>query len=108
MSLGEALLAKGLKQTGGSGLLQLALSTALNRDVVIGTLMMACYFGLYMWALRLAPFSFVLPITALSYPLGGIFAKSLLHEEVGGLKWTGYIVILAGVVLTSIGEATGH
>ena len=71
VSLGEALLSKGMKLTNmpsASGLMQAR--AVLNRYVVCGTMLMAAYFGLYMLALRWADLSFVLPeSTPQVYPL---------------------------------------
>lgn len=107
VSVGETLLTKGMKQTGDGVWWRVGLSAITNRYVTIGTLLMAIYFGLYMMALKLAPLSFVLPLTAVSFLLGGLLAKFYLHEEVGPLKWLGYLVIMVGVVLVGLGEAGG-
>src|SRR5579862_4431811 len=82
VSVGETLLTKGMKQTGDGTWQQQAMAAFSNRYVIIGTLLMAVYFGLYMTALKLAPFSFVLPLTALSFLLGGVLAQFYLHEDV--------------------------
>jgi drug/metabolite transporter (DMT)-like permease len=105
VSVGETLLTKGMKQTGDGAWWRVALSAVTNRYVLVGTLLMAVYFGMYMTALKLAPLSFVLPLTAVSFLLGGLLAKFYLHEEVGPLKWLGYLVIMAGVILVGVGEA---
>lgn len=107
VSFGETLLSKGMKQIGDGSFLQQISAILHNPWVLLGTSLMAAYFLLYMWALKLAPFSFVLPITALSYPLGGFLATHLLRENVGPLKWLGYVAITLGVVLVGIGEANG-
>lgn len=107
VSLGETLLTKGMKQTGSGGLWQVALAAVTNRYVVTGTLLMTVYFGMYMAALKMAPLSFVLPLTAFSFILGGLLAKYYLHEDVSPMKWLGYIVIMLGVTLVGIGEASG-
>jgi drug/metabolite transporter (DMT)-like permease len=105
VSVGETLLTKGMKETGDGSWQRQALSAITNRYVGIGTLLMAVYFGLYMTALKLAPLSFVLPLTALSFLIGGVLAKVYLHEDINPTKWLGYLVIMAGVVIVGIGEA---
>ena len=108
VSVGETLLTKGMKQTGAGGLWQVALAAITNRYVVIGTLLMTVYFGMYMAALKMAPLSFVLPLTAFSFIIGGLLAKFYLHEDVSPMKWAGYVVIMLGVMLVGIGEASGR
>jgi uncharacterized membrane protein len=107
VSVGETLLTKGMKQTGDGAWWRVGLAALNNGYVIVGTLLMAVYFGMYMTALKLAPFSFVLPLTAVSFLLGGLLAKFYLHEQVGTLKWIGYLVIMVGVVLVGLGEAGG-
>jgi drug/metabolite transporter (DMT)-like permease len=105
VSLGETLLSKGMKETTGTSATQEALSIITNRYVIVGTILMALYFGCYMAALKLAPFSFVLPLTALSFITGGALAQFYLHENVTPLKWAGYLVITLGVVVVGLAEA---
>ena len=107
VSLGEALLSRGMKASGhtGSGWWAQALSV-LNVHVICGTLLMMTYFGLYMLALKWADFSFVLPLTAVSYLLGALLAKFYLHETISLTRWIGTLVIVAGVVIVVLGEAS--
>jgi len=105
VSVGETLLTKGMKQTGDGTWQRQALAAFTNGYVLVGMLLMAVYFGLYMTALKMAPLSFVLPLTALSFLIGGALARFYLHEDVNATKWLGYLVIMAGVVIVGIGEA---
>ncbi len=108
VSLGEALLSKGMKLTNmpsASGLMQAR--AVLNRYVVCGTILMTAYFGLYMLALRWADLSFVLPLTAISYLLGALLAKFYLGEHVSPTRWIGVLVITLGVVVVGFGERGG-
>lgn len=108
VSIGETLLTKGMKQTGDGSFQQQFLAAITNRWVVMGTVLMTLYFGLYMAALKLAPLSFVLPITALSFLIGGALAQWVLHEDVNLTKWIGYFIIMTGVVVVAYGEAGSH
>jgi drug/metabolite transporter (DMT)-like permease len=107
VSVGETLLTKGMKQTGNGPWWQILLAAVTNRYVVAGMLLMSVYFCLYMTVLKLAPLSFVLPLTAVSFLIGGVLAKFYLHEEVGPMKWFGYLIIMSGVVLVGLSEAGG-
>ncbi|MCW3099879.1 MAG: putative rane protein [Chthonomonadaceae bacterium] len=106
VSLGEALLSKGMKLTNvpsASGWAQ----TVLNRYVICGTVLMTAYFGLYMLALRWADLSFVLPLTAVSYLLGALLAKFYLGEHVSPTRWAGVLIITFGVIVVGLGERGG-
>ena len=108
VSLGEALLAKGMKETNAADPGLWAQTRALfNWPVVCGTLLMASYFGLYMLALKSADLSFVLPLTAISYLLGAALARFYLHENVTPTRWIGALIITAGVVVIGLGESGG-
>jgi drug/metabolite transporter (DMT)-like permease len=108
VSLGEALLSKGMKLTNvptASGWMQV--QTVLNRYVICGTALMTAYFGLYMLALRWADLSFVLPLTAVSYLLGALLAKFYLGEQVSPTRWAGILIITLGVIVVGFGERGG-
>jgi drug/metabolite transporter (DMT)-like permease len=107
VSFGEALLAKGMKQSNSlhGDLRAQVLGILGNFHIWGGTLLMAIYFGLYMLALRWADLSFVLPLTALSYLLGALLARFYLHETVTPTRWLGAVVIVIGVVIVGLGES---
>jgi uncharacterized membrane protein len=106
VSVGETLLAKGMKLsssvTGGMGA---QIWGAMNRYTIVGTALMALFFGLYSLSLRRADLSFVLPITALSYLLGALLSKFYLGETVTPTRWLGVLIITVGVVVVGFGEA---
>ena len=109
VSLGETLLAKGMKETNTVGPGTWAqIRAVLNLFVVVGTLLMMAYFGLYMLALKWADLSFVLPLTAISYLLGATLARFYLHEHVTPTRWIGAIIITLGVIIVGFGESGGH
>jgi drug/metabolite transporter (DMT)-like permease len=76
-----------------------------NSHVLVGTVLMVAYFGLYMLALRWADLSFVLPLTALSYLLGATLARYYLGESVTPARWVGALVITVGVVIVGLGDS---
>ena len=110
VSLGEAMLARGMKQTNEitGGIAGQIRGVVTNGHVVGGTLLMMLYFGMYMLALRWADFSFVLPLSALSYLLGALLAKYYLGETVTPVRWLGAMVITLGVVIVGLGSDTGN
>ena len=46
-----------------------------------------------------ADLSFVLPVTAISYPLIAIAGRFLLNDHISAMRWTGIAVITLGVIL---------
>jgi drug/metabolite transporter (DMT)-like permease len=107
VSVGEALLSKGMKQSNAvtGGFWALARGILGNGHVVVGTLLMTTYFGLYMLALRWADLSFVLPLTALSYLFGALLAKLYLGETVTPVRWAGALIITVGVIIVGLGDS---
>ncbi len=106
VSVGEAMLSKGMRQTTAlvGGLWDQVRGTITNPQVLAGVSLMALYFVLYALALKEADFSFVLPLTALSYLLGAILAKYYLGEAVTLTRWIGTFVITLGVAIVGFGE----
>jgi drug/metabolite transporter (DMT)-like permease len=48
--------------------------------------------------------SFVIPATALSYVTGALAARLLLGERLTPLRWTGILLVAAGVALITLGR----
>ncbi len=106
VAIGETLLSAGMKRVNaahpsGAGILLAAVS---DWRVLLGTALMALYFGLYSLALSWADISFVLPFTALSYVLVAAFARFFLHEHVTPTRWVGALIIVLGVIVVGLGE----
>jgi uncharacterized membrane protein len=70
-----------------------------------GIALLVVHVGLYMAALSAADLSFVLPLTAASYPLAAILSKFYLHEQVNLTRWVGTLIITVGVAIVAVGEA---
>jgi len=47
--------------------------------------------------------SFVIPASALSYVVGTLGAKYILHEDVSPARWIGVLLVCAGVALVAAG-----
>jgi drug/metabolite transporter (DMT)-like permease len=108
LSVGETLLSKGMKQVGRAGGDWLVQTMAVVRNawVAVGLLLLILHVGLYMLALQGADLSFVLPLTAASYPLAALLAKFYLREDVGIARWAGTLLITAGVAIVALGDST--
>lgn len=104
VSVGEAILARGMKQTNaltGDWWAQTR-GVVGNGNIIVGTLLMTTFFLLYSLALKRADFSFVMPMTALTYLLGAMLAKFYLGETVTPARWLGAAVITIGVLIVAL------
>jgi drug/metabolite transporter (DMT)-like permease len=108
LAFGETLLSKGMKQTAAAppGWASQAFAVLRNGWIWAGCALLVLHVGLYMAALRGADLSFVLPLTAASYPLAALLARYYLHETVGPLRWAGTLLITVGVAIVGLAGAT--
>jgi len=104
---GHVLLSKGMR-TGGdlteapTGLLGDLLARALaNPYTVLGIVLQAAFFGMYLMLLSRDDVSKILPLTAFDYIVMAILAQYLLAEPVTPGRWAGIGLIVAGVYLVS-------
>lgn len=74
-----------------------------NGWFLLGIPLMAASFFALLILFSWHPLSFVIPISALSYVVGGLGAKYLLKEEVNAARWAGVILVCAGVALVAAG-----
>ena len=109
LALGEAAIARGMKQAGATagGWWPAARAAVANPWVVAGASLLGLHLLIYSTALAGADFSLVMPITAASYPLGTLLARYFLHEEVNAARWLGTAIIAVGVAVVAWGEAPG-
>lgn len=68
-----------------------------------GVPLMALSFYALLLLLSWEPISFVIPASALSYVVGTFGAKYILGEEVNARRWTGVVLVCAGVALVALG-----
>ncbi len=108
LALGETAIARGMKQAGAEGsagwwgFVRVSVG---NGWVVGGALLLGLHLLIYATALSRFDLSFVMPITAASYPLGTLLARFFLQEEVNLARWAGTLVIALGVAVVAWGEA---
>jgi uncharacterized membrane protein len=83
-----------------------ALSTPLDYIVVLfqpwvalGVLLMILWLLSRMALLSWADLSYVLPVTSIGYVLVALTGKLLLNEQITARRWTGIVLIMAGVAL---------
>jgi drug/metabolite transporter (DMT)-like permease len=106
---GDLAAARAMKQTGEVAHLNLsAIVSSLNRAfhlrwmwVSLG-LQAVAFFSL-LALLSWEDVSVAVPATALSYVIGAIGARFLLHERLGAGRWAGIALICSGVLLVLAG-----
>lgn len=69
----------------------------------IGVPLMALSFYLLMVLLSWEPISLVIPASALSYAVGTLGAKYILHEDVTRVRWAGVLLVCVGVAVVAAG-----
>jgi threonine/homoserine efflux transporter RhtA len=103
--MGDVLLGKGMKETGGVPLTSLAsvvdgISRGFHNEMIwLGLLSLLIFFVSYLLVLSWADYSFVSPASAVSYAVVTFFGWILLGESVTSIRWLGVLVICMGVFL---------
>jgi drug/metabolite transporter (DMT)-like permease len=109
LALGEAVIARGMKQAGAAestGWWSFATQAIGNPWVIGGATLLGLHLLLYATAMSRADLSLVMPITAVSYPLVTLLSRFFLHEEVNLTRWVGTSIIALGVAVVAWGEAS--
>ena len=106
-TLGDSLLAHGMKQLGGISLRDFSslLFAILNPWVGAGIFLLLAFFASYMSALSWADLTYVLPATSLSYVLVARVGRIGFHEEISPIRWLGIALIAAGVGFVAAGPS---
>jgi uncharacterized membrane protein len=109
-SIGDSLLAHGMKQVGNVSLSHLGtvILAVTNPSVALGIVLLLGFFASYTAALSWADLTYVLPATSLGYVLLTLIAKFYLHEDVMMTRWLGVLLISAGVGFVTQGPERTH
>jgi uncharacterized membrane protein len=106
-SLGNVLLGRGMKQIGEivdfspRALAAVFVKTFTNGSIWLGILSLLIFFVSYLLLLSWADFSYVQPASAIGYALVAVLGYFMLGEFVSVTRWTGVLLICAGVALVS-------
>jgi drug/metabolite transporter (DMT)-like permease len=104
-TIGDILLAKGMKEMGDvsamnlRGILAAAYQALTTPKLVIGTTMLAIFFFLWLAVLSWEDLSVALPMQALNYVLVAFLSQYFLGENVSPLRWAGTILVCIGVMM---------
>jgi hypothetical protein len=106
---GEIAITHGMKEVGEPPhlrprpLLDFLRRALRNRWFWAGLPLLALSFYALLALLSWQPISFVIPASALSYAVGTLGAKYILHEDITPARWAGVVLVCAGVALVAAG-----
>ena len=104
---GHVFLAKGMRPVGDlteasservGGMVARAVS---NPWLILGVVLQASFFFIYLMLLSRADVSLVLPLTAIDYIVVAVLAQAMLGETITLTRWAGMGLIVAGAGLLS-------
>jgi len=104
-TIGDIFLARGMKELGDisamnlKGILNVALQALSSPKLILGTVMLAVFFFLWLAVLSWEDLSVALPMQALNYILVAFLSQYFLHEVVTPLRWAGTVLVAIGVVM---------
>jgi drug/metabolite transporter (DMT)-like permease len=74
-----------------------------NPYVILGTILNAAFYFLFLAALSWTDVTIALPMTAIEYAFAAVLAVLLLKESVPPMRWIGIALVVSGVVLIARG-----
>jgi drug/metabolite transporter (DMT)-like permease len=77
-----------------------------NRNMLLGILFEACFFGVLLYLLSQKDVSLIWPLTSLGFVITALAARLVRHEEISALRWAGVIVIVIGAALVAWSDQT--
>lgn len=105
--VGDAFLARGMKQTGAIDVHHLlhVLAAVANPWIILGIASLIASMASYMTALSFADLTYVLPATAFGYVNMVLIAHFWLGEHIGIVRWAGVTLIAMGVGVVARGPS---
>jgi drug/metabolite transporter (DMT)-like permease len=104
-TIGDILLAKGMKELGDvsamnlRGILNITLQAMTSTKLIVGVMMLAVFFFLWLAVLSWEDLSVALPMQALNFVLVALLSQFYLHEQVTPMRWAGTVLICVGVMM---------
>jgi len=101
--LGNVLLGKGMKEIGSAknwawaDVFPVLVRILTSEYIWLGIACLLAFFITYMLVLTWADYSYVQPASSFSYVVVALLGYFLLGEMVNSLRWTGIVIICAGV-----------
>jgi drug/metabolite transporter (DMT)-like permease len=104
-ALGQILVRRGMQQVGSlENYAPLALVAYFwhalsNLNVILGTVLNAIFYFLFLAALSWTDVTVALPMTAIEYGFAALLAVFMLKEIVPPARWAGIVLVIVGVIL---------
>ncbi len=70
-----------------------------NPNVIVGTILNAAFYFLFLAALSWTDVTVALPMTAIEYGFAAVLAILMLKESVPPVRWMGIAMVILGVIL---------
>ena len=109
-AVGVVFLSQGLHEIGevkkisAGEIARIIVRGAGNRNILLGVLFEACFFGVLLYLLSQKDVSLIWPMTSLGFVITALAARLVRHEEISALRWAGVIVIVIGAALVAWSE----
>ncbi|MGA3265905.1 MAG: EamA family transporter [Verrucomicrobiota bacterium] len=109
-AVGVVCLSQGLHEIGGvktfstAEIGRIVARGAGNRNILLGILFEAVFFGALLYLLSQRDVSLVWPLTSLGFVITALAARLVRHEEISALRWTGVLIIVIGAALVAWSE----
>ncbi len=106
-AVGQILVRRGMQQVGSlehylpMELLAYFWQALRNPYVIIGTVLNAVFYFLFLAALSWTEVTVALPMTAIEYGFAALLAVLILKEQVPASRWFGIALVVMGVILIS-------
>jgi drug/metabolite transporter (DMT)-like permease len=104
-TIGDILLAKGMKELGDisamnlRGVMNVVFQALTSPKLIVGVMMLAIFFFLWLAVLSWEDLSVALPMQALNFVMVALLSQFYLHETVTPMRWAGTLLICIGVML---------
>ena len=111
-AVGVVFLSQGLheigevKQVSAAEIGRIIVRGAGNRNILLGILFEAIFFGVLIYLLSQKDVSLIWPLTSLGFVITALAARLVRHEQVSALRWTGVVIIVIGAALVAWSEQT--
>ncbi len=108
-AVGQILVRRGMQQVGSLETwspLPVAIyfwHALCNPYVILGTVLNAVFYFLFLAALSWSDVTVVLPMSAIEYAFAAFLAILILKEMVPPVRWAGIALVIAGVILIALG-----
>jgi len=106
-AVGDIFLTLGMKSVGDLStkgfreMIELAFRAMTSPKLIIGTILQAVYFGLWLAVLSWEDLSVALPMQAMNYIIVALLSQWYLGESVTLMRWSGIVIICIGVGLVT-------